>query len=469
MAALRALVEQLLFVDHADEIVVRRGRAVLLTAGGLVLICLVAVPVIAVSESTPLGYINIAVALLVYLGVIAATRRGRVLAAAVVFNLMNAAGPAIAMLTLPGPGTPFYLVFIPLLAAATLPPGAVAAAVVATWPLLVARYLIFSADIAVQREVLAAVLILLLTGVVAFVLSLTSEASIRRVKRALAELSELNATLEERVRARTAELAVAEQRRRDTMKGVGHDMGNLLMAMSGSASIATEALERHDLAEARQFLERFESVTLRLGRVAADLVDSALAETGQLTLQPRALDLAAATEAVLAELAGALARGQLAVSVSDAQASPAFADPDRIKRVMHNVIGNAIKYTPRGGRIEITVGAEGGRVVWTCRDTGRGVSPEQLALLGQELRRFDPAASQGVGLGLYTSQQIVLASGGEIAYSSAGAQAGTTVAVWLPAAPEGAPAAGVAAGGPPGTGQGRSLHPGGAEGRARGS
>lgn len=434
MHKLRAFLSRPLFVAHSDQIVVRRGRAVLLVAYGLVLICLVAIPVISLAQSTPLAYLNIAVALLVYSGVIYATRRGHVLRAAIVFNLMNALGPAVSMLTSTSTGTPFYLVFIPLLAAATLPPSAVVVTTIAIWPLLAARYALFSADTMLQRELLSALLILLLTGVVAFVLSLTSESSIRRLKRALAEHSDLNATLEERVHTRTADLEVAEQRRRDTMKGVGHDMGNMLMLMSGSASLAADALERGEIAEAQLFLERFEATTLRLGRVAADLMDSALAETGQLTLQPQALDLAAATEVVLAELDGALARATLTVGVARALAPPAFADPDRIKRVMHNVIGNAIKFTPRGGRIEVSIRAEDDSVVWTCRDTGCGVAAERLHLLGQELLRFDPAASHGMGLGLYTSTHIVQASGGTIGYSSAGVGAGMCVTICLPLA-----------------------------------
>jgi signal transduction histidine kinase len=405
---------------------------VLLSAYGLLMICLVAVPVLIATRAEPSGFLNIVAALAVYTGVAFAVRRGHVLPAAIVFNLMNALGPAAAMFTSTSLGTPFYLIFILLLAAITLPPGGVAVAGASIAPLLLARYVIFRANPALTQELLSATLVLLLTGVSALIFSLTSASSIRRLKGALSELVELNATLEERVRARTAELAIAEQRRRDTMKGVGHDMGNLLMLMSGSLGMALETLERQDAARALRLLESFEATTLQLSHVAADLVDSALAETGQLTLQPSAFDLAAATQVVLLELDASISVGTLSVAIESSLDRPALVDPDRIRRVMYNIIGNAVKFTPAGGQIAIQIRGEGEHAVWSCQDTGRGVEPEQLRLLGQELARFEPGTHQGMGLGLYTSNQIVRASGGRITYHSPGRGAGLTVTLTLP-------------------------------------
>jgi signal transduction histidine kinase len=432
MQKLRSILAPLLVVAHVDETVVRRGRAVLLAAYGLLLVCIAAVPVLLANRSEIPAFLNVVAALLIYGGVIAATRRGHVLPAAITFNLMNALGPGVSALTNPVPSTPFYLVFIPLLAAATLPPPGVAAASASLVPLLVARYLQFGADSAIAQDTLSAGLVLLLTSVVGIVFSITSESSIRRLSGALADLAELNGTLEARVRDRTAALAAAEQRRRDTMKGVGHDMGNLLMAMSGNVSFALDALDDGDSGAVRHYLDRFEAVTTRLGRVARDLVDSALAETGHLTLQPVPVDLAAATSKVLDELESTIALTGLAVSVSCPRACLAYADPDRVKRVLHNVVGNALKFTPGGGQVTVSIAVHDDRVVWACSDTGCGIEPERLNQLGQELRRFDPDSTQGMGLGLYTSTLIVQASGGEIAYHSEGRGAGTTVSISLP-------------------------------------
>lgn len=434
MQNLRSALEPLLVVNHPDEIVVRRGQAVLLSAYGLMLICLIAIPVISVTGPSLINYLNIGVALVVYAAVSVATRRGRVSPAAIVFNLMNALGPAAAMFTSTALGAPFYLIFILLLAAVTLPPRGVVAAGLSIAPLLLARYAIFRDNPAIAQELLSATLVLLLTGVSALTFSLSSEGSIRRLKHALAELTDLNTTLEERVRARTAELAAAEQRRRDTMKGVGHDMGNLLMLMSGSLGIALDAVERQDLERAQRLLESFETTTLQLSHVAADLVDSALAETGQLTLQPAALDLAEATQVVLMELDAAIGRAELSVTLESSLDRPAFADAGRIRRVMFNLIGNAVKFTPPGGQIAIRIAGDGDQAVWICRDSGCGVEPEQLRLLGQELARFEPGERRGMGLGLYTSNQIVRASDGQIAYHSPGRGAGLTVVLTLPLA-----------------------------------
>ena len=96
-----------------------------------------------------------------------------------------------------------------------------------------------------------------------------------------------------------------------------------------------------------------------------------------------------------------------------------LADPMRLRQALGNLVDNAIKYTPRGGRVEVTARLEEGRVVVAVSDTGIGMGPEELPRIWDRLYRSDRSRSQrGLGLGLSLVKAIVEAHKGEVRVSS---------------------------------------------------
>ena len=114
-------------------------------------------------------------------------------------------------------------------------------------------------------------------------------------------------------------------------------------------------------------------------------------------------------------------------------------DEDRINEVLGNLLSNAFKFTPRGGKVALTVGSEENKVIITVTDTGAGISAEQLPHIFDKFFQADnqaQAATKGTGLGLAIAKEIVEAHGGNITVESRVAE-GTTFVVALPAEPTG--------------------------------
>jgi heavy metal sensor kinase len=112
-------------------------------------------------------------------------------------------------------------------------------------------------------------------------------------------------------------------------------------------------------------------------------------------------------------------------------------DAARLRQVFYNLLDNAIKYTPAGGRVEVGLGREGRSAVVTVRDTGVGIPPEHVPHVFERFYRVDRARSReqgGTGLGLTIAQSIVVAHGGRVKLTSTPGQ-GTTCTVTLPAEP----------------------------------
>src|SRR5581483_4255495 len=122
---------------------------------------------------------------------------------------------------------------------------------------------------------------------------------------------------------------------------------------------------------------------------------------------------------------------------------PMHADPHRLQQVFANLLSNAVKFTASGGRVEVSCGRSGDRIVVTVADTGEGIPPAVLPQLFQRFRQADGSTTRkhgGLGLGLAIVRHIVEAHGGEATAASEGPGKGSTFTISLPihAAAEGA-------------------------------
>jgi signal transduction histidine kinase len=176
--------------------------------------------------------------------------------------------------------------------------------------------------------------------------------------------------------------------------------------------------------------------TMLLIRLVDELQDLALAEAGQLRLEPQAVSVAEAVMRTIASLPPQLITEAPAIRVEEPADLPrVLADPGRLRQVLRNLLANAIAHTPRDGQIVVAARQEGGQVAVQVRDTGEGIAPEHLAFVFERFYRADPSrtrATGGAGLGLAIVKQFVEAHGGTVSVESTPGQ-GATFTFTLPA------------------------------------
>jgi signal transduction histidine kinase len=207
----------------------------------------------------------------------------------------------------------------------------------------------------------------------------------------------------------TTRLEAQEQQRRNLMADVAHELRTPLSVMRGRLEGLLDGVyERTDAT-----LEQLIDETKILERLVEDLRTLAHAEGGTLRLQREATDLGVLINEVVQSFApAALARG-LTLSASQGGELPLVdIDPFRIREVLTNLITNALRHTPAGGRIALRAEADAKRLRVDVEDTGSGIAPEDLPKV---FDRFAKGAdSQGSGLGLAIARNLVTAHGGEI-------------------------------------------------------
>jgi two-component system phosphate regulon sensor histidine kinase PhoR len=224
-----------------------------------------------------------------------------------------------------------------------------------------------------------------------------------------------------------SELKHLERIRRDFVANVSHELRTPLAAIRGySETLLTGALE--DPESTKRFLGIIERHAERLGRLVDDLLTLSDLELGRTELQRTAVEAEELVERVFEVLHEKAVRGRISLERDIAPHTPALdADPDRLEQALLNLVDNAIKYTPEGGRVTVrgrpirSDGAGARLVDLAVGDTGLGVPPADLPRLTERFYRVDKARSRqmgGTGLGLAIVKHIVQAHGGSIRIES---------------------------------------------------
>jgi len=209
--------------------------------------------------------------------------------------------------------------------------------------------------------------------------------------------------------AMAASLARGEKQRRQMVTDVAHELRTPLTNLRGQL----EAMEDGLLQPTPEVLESLREETRHLARLVEDLQELSLAEAGRLRLDP----LPFPVEPEIRKVVAGLRPGGPAVEVAAAGLPEVFADPERFRQILRNLVENAITHTPPDGVIHVRGGVDGGLVRVEVEDTGSGIAPEHLERLFERFYRGDASrtrATGGAGLGLAIVKELVEAQGGTV-------------------------------------------------------
>jgi signal transduction histidine kinase len=215
---------------------------------------------------------------------------------------------------------------------------------------------------------------------------------------------------------------------------VSHDLRTML----GGIALTAQLLARESAVapDSRAVVLRAESIqrlSARMNRLIGDLVDVASIEAGKLLVVPAQGDLRALVRESVETFQGSADAHQIRLAPQlDGPPLLARFDQERLLQVLGNLLGNAIKFSPKGARIDIRAGRAGAEILVAVADNGPGIRPQDLEAVFGRFWQVERRTRTGLGLGLYISRCILQAHGGRI-WAESAPGAGSTFFFALPA------------------------------------
>jgi PAS domain S-box-containing protein len=243
----------------------------------------------------------------------------------------------------------------------------------------------------------------------------------------------LRAAKEDAERAR-AEAETANQVKDQFLATLSHELRTPVHAIAGWTQILRSG--QLDAAGKSRALDVIERNAKLQAQLIGDLLDISRVISGKLRLEMRPAYPMEIVEAALASVRPAAEAREVRIERTlDPGAGPVLADPDRLEQIVVNLLGNAVKFTPRGGWVEIRLEEGGGEVRIQVRDGGEGIEPELLPHVFDFFWQADASTTRrqgGLGLGLAIVRQLVELHGGAISAASPGKGGGATFTISLP-------------------------------------
>lgn len=211
--------------------------------------------------------------------------------------------------------------------------------------------------------------------------------------------------------------------REDVLHVVSHDLRAPLNVLAGHAGLLKRTLPAGG--PAARSADAVLRAACHLDAMVEDLLDSARGKARQLRLAMRPVDLAAFLTELLGRSAQALEVERVRLELPAAGGPTALVDPDRLERVVVNLLTNALKFSPPGSPVLLRAAARGGRATLSVADRGPGISHEDLPhVFDRFYRGRGTATRRGLGLGLFSVKLLVAAQGGTVRVEPGGGDEG---------------------------------------------
>ena len=266
------------------------------------------------------------------------------------------------------------------------------------------------------------------------------------------QLQEANAHLEDRVRQRTRELLQANTRlsaqwmrlqranafKSEVLGTVAHDLRNPLGVILGRTEMLTEMVSAaaSSVDSVKAQIAHIRSAAHRVTEIIDSLISDAIADAYDISIRREPVDLVALLRELVEANQPLAARKDQTISLAAPAAIDSLCDSDRIREAIDNVLSNAIKYSPIGGRIAVSIDHHGDSSVIQVSDEGPGLSPEDTARMFGRFQRLSAKPTAGetsTGLGLSIVKRIVDLHGGTVTAETDG-RSGTTFIIAIPSA-----------------------------------
>lgn len=215
---------------------------------------------------------------------------------------------------------------------------------------------------------------------------------------------------------------------------IAHDLRNPIQTLLLSTELLNSSYDSYDDEKKKTYIRRFHKSANHISTLLENLMHWSRAQRGMITPVPNQLDLYTIAAGTLTLLSQQAAGKEITLESSVPRGTPAFADQDMVQAVFRNLISNAIKFTPHGGKVEISAQEAGANIRFNITDTGVGMPPETV----EKLFRIDGHISakgtdgeKGTGLGLILCKEFVEQNNGTINVDSSEGK-GTCFTVLLP-------------------------------------
>jgi signal transduction histidine kinase len=266
------------------------------------------------------------------------------------------------------------------------------------------------------------------------------------------QLHEANIRLEERVRERTHALTAANHRlslqrtqlrqsnefKNEILGTVAHDLRNPLGVILGRAELMNELVARApvEVDKVRDQLGHIRASAGQMTELVNDLISDAMMDAHNIAIRREQVDLVAMLGEIVAANRGSAEKKTQTIQLVAPAYQPCSCDPDRLREAVDNLVNNAIKYSPLGGHIELTMSLADEHIVIRIADEGAGLSEEDISRLFGRFQRLSARPTAGessTGLGLSIVKRIVELHGGRVSAESPGPGRGSTFTIRLPA------------------------------------
>ncbi len=258
----------------------------------------------------------------------------------------------------------------------------------------------------------------------------------RRAALAIENALALKAAEEARAKERLlrAEAELASRAKDEFLATVSHELRTPLNAILGWTMMARRRKLSDEIDRALAIVERNARLQTKLSE---HVLDISRIISGKLALNLGPTKVAQVLSAALETVSPAAEAKSIALAVEGPDASLTIvADPDRFQQIVWNLVSNAVKFTPRGGRVTVRAFREGSDLCVLVSDTGEGIRPDVLPLVFERFHQADASITRrhgGLGLGLSIVKQLVAGHGGTVSAESDGEGKGATFTVRLPA------------------------------------